>query len=59
MKLGGDVNKIHWFADYTDMARFEETMIRSWTDVGYGKLLDDAADLFIAHRTTDTLVYTM
>ena len=59
MEVGGTFGKVHWFADYTDMAQLEETLGRSMTDEGYRKLLDDSADLFIVGETTDTLVYTM
>ena len=59
VEVGGTFGKVHWAADYRDMAHLEETFGRTMTDEGYRKLLADANDLFIAGATTDTIIYTM
>jgi hypothetical protein len=59
MEVGGTYGKVHWFANYTDMAQMEETLDRTMSDEGYRKLLADSAGLFVVGETTDTLVYTM
>ncbi len=59
MEVGGVFGKVHWFADYENMAQLEETLGRTMTDPGYRALLDKAADVFVTGATEDTLVYTM
>ena len=58
MQIGGTVGKIHWFADYTDMAHMEAILGKTMTDPGYIKLVDEAADIFVGDAI-DTIVYTM
>lgn len=59
VEVGGTFGKIHWAADYADMAQLEETFGKTMTDEGYRKLLSDSNDLFIPGETADTIIYTM
>lgn len=59
VEVGGTFGKVHWSADYADMAELELTFGKTMTDEGYRKLLSEANDLFIAGRTEDTIIYTM
>lgn len=59
IEVGGRFGKLYWFADYQNMGELEEALGKTMADEGYLKLVDDAADLFLAGETRDTFVYTM
>jgi hypothetical protein len=59
MEIGGTYGKVHWFADYVDMAQMEQNLGHTMTDEGYQQLMAKATDLFVVGKTTDTLIYTM
>jgi len=58
LEVGGTVGKIHWFADYENMASLEASLGLTMTDEGYQRLLDTSVDYF-SGAAEDTLVYTM
>ena len=58
VEIGGTVGKIHWYADYEDLAALEATFSQSAADEGYGELLASGDGLFDGHAE-DTWVYTM
>ena len=57
-EVGGNAGAIHWHADYEDLAHVEQAIGFSTTDEGFVKLIDDAADLFVA-PPEDKLILTM
>ncbi len=58
LQLGGTLGKIHWYADYENLADYEKLLGQSMSDEGYLKLVKPVGDLFVA-APEDTLVYTM
>ena len=58
LEVGGTVGKVHWYADYEDMAALEAVLGQTMNDSGYQELLDSAVDAFVG-AAEDTLVYTM
>ncbi|MEA2002869.1 MAG: hypothetical protein U9N84_13425 [Actinomycetota bacterium] len=58
LEVGGTVGKVHWYADYQNMAALEAALGQTMTDDGYQELLDSAVDAFVG-AAEDTLVYTM
>ncbi len=58
LEIGGTVGKIHWYADYENMAGLEAVLGQTMTDDGYQQLLDSSVDAFVG-AAEDTLVYTM
>lgn len=58
IEVGGTVGKLHWFADYEDMASLESVLKQTMTDDGYQKLVDTVVDVFVG-APEDTLIYTM
>lgn len=59
IEVGGAFGRIHWYADYANMAELEIDFGRTMSDEGYLKLVDDAEDVFLPGRTEDKIVYTM
>jgi len=57
-EVGGTMGKIHWYADYENLAAFEAALGLVMSDAGYGELAAKGNDLFVG-PTEDTLVYTM
>jgi len=57
-EVGGTVGRIHWYADYEDLAALEASFGISMSDEGYAKLLATAVDLFVG-SAHDTWVVTM
>jgi hypothetical protein len=58
VEVGNTVGKIHWFADYENLAALEAAFDDASKDEGYNKLLDSSTDLFVG-QPQDTWVYTM
>jgi len=58
LEVGGTLGKIHWYADYENLAEFERVLGQSMTDEAYLKLIEPVGDLFVA-AAEDTLVYMM
>jgi hypothetical protein len=58
VEIGGTVGKIHWYADYENLAALEAAFNHAESDEGYNKLLATGNDLFEGHPE-DTWVYTM
>ena len=56
VEIGGTVGKIHWYADYENLAALEATFNQVAADEGYKKLLATGIDLFEGHPE-DTWVY--
>ncbi len=59
LEIGGAFGRIHWYADYENLAEMEQDLVNTMSDEGYLKLTDDAEGIFLGGRTEDTLVYTM
>ena len=58
LEVGGTLGKIHWYADYENLAEFERVLGQTMTDEAYLKLVEPGGELFVA-APEDTLVYTM
>ena len=58
LAIGGTAGKVHWYADYENMAGLEAVLGQTMNDDGYQALLDSAVDAFVG-AAEDTLVYTM
>lgn len=58
-ELFGEVNTIHWYADYEDLAALERMNAQLMADQGYQALLNKANDLFIEGGTQDTLIQSI
>ena len=58
-ELFGDVNTIHWYADYEDLATIERANAQLLADQGYWTLLNKAGDLFIEGSSHDTLIQSL
>lgn len=57
-EIGGTVGKIHWYADYENLAALEAAFNQAESDEGYNKLIASGNDLFIGNPE-DVWVYTM
>ncbi len=55
----GDIGKIHWYADYEDLATVERINAQLQADQGYWALLGKAADLFVEGSVHDTLIQSL
>ena len=58
VEVGNTVGKIHWYADYDNLAALEVAFDQAAKDEGYSKLVDSGNDFFEGHPQ-DTWVYTM
>jgi hypothetical protein len=58
IEIGGTVGRIHWYADYENLAALEAAFNQAAADEGYGELLASGAGLFDGHAE-DTWVHTM
>ena len=56
-EIGGTVGRIHWYADYENLAALEAAFNQAASDEGYNKLLVTGNDLFEGHPE-DVWVYT-
>ncbi len=52
----GDGGRIHWYADYQDLATIEKINAQLLTDQGYWAILTKWADAFIEGSVHDTLM---
>lgn len=59
LQVGGTLATLHWFTDFADMSALEAGLGKTLTDPGYMEALAKAADLFIAGRTEDSIIYMM
>jgi hypothetical protein len=58
LEVGGTVGKMHFYADYENLAALETAFGLTMSDAGYGDLLAKGNDLFVG-SAEDTWVYTM
>lgn len=58
-ELFGDIGRVHWYADYGDLASVEKFNAMLLADQGYQALLVKAADLFIEGSVQDTLTQSI
>lgn len=58
-ELFGDLNVIHWYTDFEDLATFERTNKQLLEDQGYRTLLNQANVLFIDGSAHDTLIQSL
>ena len=59
VELFGDLNVIHWYGDFEDLASFERMNAGLQKDQKYGALLSKASDLFIIGSGHDSLVQSI
>ena len=59
LQVGGTYGKIHWFADYADMAELQVALGKTLTDPGYLAILAKAEGLFIHGSTEDSIIYVV
>ena len=52
----GEVGRVHWFSEPESLAQWEEINAKLMADPAYMAKINEAADLFMAGTTKDTLV---
>jgi hypothetical protein len=57
VEIGGEYSRIHWFAEYEDLAQFEATLGRSVMDAEYMSRVVEGEGLFAQGSAKDTLVW--
>lgn len=58
-EIFGDIGKVHWYADYEDLATIERINAQLLTDQGYQAMINKSADLFIEGSFHDTLIQSL
>ncbi len=55
----GEVNLVHWYADYEDLAQLERINSQLLADKAYWGMINKAAALFIDGSAHDTLINSL
>lgn len=55
----GDLGKVHWYADYEDLATIERINAQLQTDQGYQAMIKKSENLFIEGSGQDTLIQSL